>query len=149
MVELYYAIFYPHILYGIEFWGHASDTDLKRLSILQKASVRAILNKKPREHVTPYFKELKIMPIKMLFEYSSLKLLLKSFSAEFLSTLVSKNNFNTRYQGLRKKQVKNKRGERSLLCTGITLYNRYLLGERTGTGACPRDGLAALMWGSA
>ena len=148
MIELYYAFFYPHILYGIEFWGHACDCDIKHLVVLQKASVRTILNIKPRDHVTSYFKDLKIMPIKMLFEYSTLKLLLKTFSQEFLSTLVSKNNYNTRYNGLKPKKANNKRGERSLLNTGVNLYNKYLLGGETRTVARPWDGLAALMWGS-
>ena len=149
MIELYYAFFYPHILYGIEFWGHACDCDIKHLVVLQKASVRTILNIKPRDHVTSYFKDLKIMPIKMLFEYSTLKLLLKTFSQEFLSTLVSKNNYNTRYNGLKPKKANNKRGERSLLNTGVKLYNKYLLGGETRTVTRPWDGLAALVWGSA
>ena len=55
-------IFYPDMLYGLEFWGHASDTDLKRVLTIQKATVRVVLNKKPREHVTSFFKTLKIMP---------------------------------------------------------------------------------------
>ena len=81
----------------------------------------------------------------MLFEYSTLKLLLKTFAEEFLSTLVSKNNYN----GLRPKKANNKRGERSLLNTGVKLYNKYLLGGETRTVTRPWDGLAALVWGSA
>ena len=62
MVELYCAFFYPHILYGIELWGHACDCDIKYLVVFQKASVRTILYIKPRDNVTSYFKDLKIMP---------------------------------------------------------------------------------------
>ena len=93
--------------------------------------------------------DLKIMPIKMLFEHSTLKHLLKTFAEEFLSTLVSKNNYNTRYSGLRTKKANNKRGERSLLNTGVNSYNKYLLGGETCTVTRPWDGLAALVWGSA
>ena len=38
---------------------------------------------KPRDHVTSYFQDLKIMPIKMLLEYSTLKLLLKHLQKNF------------------------------------------------------------------
>ena len=90
MVELYYALFYPHILYWIEIWGYAWECEIKHLMVLQKARVWTILNIKPRDHITSYFKDLKTMPLKMLFEYSTLKLVLKTFSEEFLSTWVSK-----------------------------------------------------------
>ena len=60
----------------------------------------------------------------MLFEYPTLKLLLKTFAEAFLSTLVSKHNYNTRYNGLGTKIANNKRGERSLLNTGVNSYNK-------------------------
>ena len=44
MVDLYYAFFNPHLLYGIEFRGHAADTEIKRMYTIQEAVVlRAIL----------------------------------------------------------------------------------------------------------
>ena len=146
MIDLYYSFFYPHMLYGIEFWGHASDTDLKRVLTIQKATVRVILNKKPREHVTSFFKILKIMPVKMLFKFCTLKLLLKTFSNEFLMSLKPKHSYNTRNDDLAVQKANNKRGERSLLCSGVSLYNRYLKGVRIGAGTgFPRD-LASCLW---
>ena len=146
MIDLYYSFFYPHMLYGIEFWGHASDTDLKRVLTIQKATVRVILNKNPREHVTSFFKVLKIMPIKMLFKFCTLKLLLKTFSNEFLMSLKPKHSYNTHNDDLAVQKANNKRGERSLLCSGVSLYNRYLKGVRMGAGTgFPRD-LASCLW---
>ena len=87
------------------------------------------------------------MSLKMIFEYSTLKPLLKTFSKEYLSTSVSKNNYSTRYSGLRQKKSNNKRGEWSLLNTGVNLYNKYLLRGEAHTVTRPWDGLAALMWG--
>ena len=74
MKDLSYAYFYPHLLYGIEFWGHASGTDLKRVIVVQKACLRVILKKKPGDHISSHFKTLQIMPLVMLFDYCSLKL---------------------------------------------------------------------------
>ena len=76
MVDLYYTFFYPHLIYGIEFWGHASKTDLKKILVLQKAALRVLVYVKPGKHVTSFFSKLKIMPLKILFEFRLLKLLL-------------------------------------------------------------------------
>ena len=121
-------------------------TDLKRIAVIQKASLKVILKKKPREHVSSFFKTAKIMPVKLLFEFCSLKLFLKTFSAEFIKTLHFDHDYNTRFSGLRTKKVNNKRGERSLLCHGVNLYNRYQLDAVTFTQAGPWDGLAARLW---
>ena len=149
MIDLYYAFFYPHLIYGIEFWGHATATNIKRILVLQKATLRVILNKRPTEHVTTYFKALKIMPVQMLFEYCTLKLLLKTYSLQYLSTLQPKHDYNTRTNNLTIKKANNKWGERSLLCTGIALYNRYLRRVDLGGRIRPWDGLAPLLWETA
>ena len=63
------CIFYPHLIYGIEFYGHAADCHLNQIYLLQKAALRITLKIPPRGHVTTYFKEMQIMPIDMLFKY--------------------------------------------------------------------------------
>ena len=146
MIELYYSFFYPHLLYGIEFWGHASENDLKRVIVLQKACVRVILKKKTRDHVSTLFKTLNIMPLNMLFQYCSLKLFLRTFSNEFINSLKSEHDYNTRSNNLRTKKAKNKRGERSLMCHGVNLYNRYLMGVDSCTQSGSLGGLAARLW---
>ena len=56
LIDIYYTFFYPHLLYGLEFRGHGNKTDLKRVLITQKASLRVILKIKPNSHVTTYLK---------------------------------------------------------------------------------------------
>ena len=53
LIDICYTFFYPYLLYGLEFW------DLKRVLIIQKASLRVVLKLKPNSHVTTYFKKLK------------------------------------------------------------------------------------------
>ena len=48
MTNLYYTFFYPHLIYGIEFWGHAAQCDLNQIMLLQKAALRVILKIPPR-----------------------------------------------------------------------------------------------------
>ena len=45
MVSLYYAYFYPHLIYGIEFYGHAANCHLhvNQIYLLQKSALRIIL----------------------------------------------------------------------------------------------------------
>ena len=40
MINLYYSFIYPHLIYGVEFWGHAGDNLLNRLLICQKKALR-------------------------------------------------------------------------------------------------------------
>lgn len=82
----------------------------------------------------------------MLLKFCTLKLLLKTFSNEFLMSLKPKHSYNTRNDDLAVQKANNKRGERSLLCSGVSLYNRYLKGVRMGAGTgFPRD-LASCLW---
>lgn len=74
MIDIYYTLFYPHVLSGIEFWGHGNTTDLNRILMIQKATLYIVLKLKPLDHVTSYFETPQIRPLKILFEYHTLKL---------------------------------------------------------------------------
>ena len=68
----------------------------------------------------------------MLFKYSILKLLLKTLSPEKLEEFSKSQNYNMQSAKLKPIKTSDNRGGRSLLCSGIELYNRYLL-EWEGT----------------
>lgn len=69
---MYYSFIYPHLIYGIECWGHAADYLINKLLICQKKALRIILKQPPGSHVSHKFSELKIMPVKMLFKYRTI-----------------------------------------------------------------------------
>ena len=96
MVDLYYSFIYPHLIYGIEFWGHSSKTNLKPIKVLQKAALRVIVGVKPGKHVTSHFTKLKIMPLKMLFNYRLLKLFLKTYGKDDIDKMVPSHKYDTR-----------------------------------------------------
>ena len=58
------------------------------------------------------------------------------------------NFFKTRARNddLAGQKAYNKRGERSLLCSGVSLYNRYLKGVRIGAEAGVPRHLASCLW---
>ena len=120
MVCFYYTFFYPHLVYDIEFWGHASTSDLKILFVLQKAVLHVWVYVKPGKHDTSFFSKLKIMPLKMFFELRLLKLLLKTYSREEISKLMPNHEYNIRNETLTFKKANYNRGQRSLFCNCTT-----------------------------
>ena len=43
--SMYYSLIYSHIVYAIQVWGSANDTELDKILILQKKAVRMMLYK--------------------------------------------------------------------------------------------------------
>ena len=146
MINIYYTFFYPHLIYGLEFWGHSAGCHLNQILVLQKSALRIILKIRPRGHVSSYFKILKIMPISMLFQYRFTLLFTTCLKTGEISPIIPHFNHtrsNFTYLPLR---ANNSRGERSLLTTGVNLFNRYL----PGRGECGlrvlREGLTGALW---
>jgi hypothetical protein len=96
MVDLYYTSFYPHLIYGIEFWGHASSTELNKLYILHKKALRIILKIKSNETETANFAILKIMPAQMLFRYCLVFHFVSSLTNTEIQNLKIHHNYETR-----------------------------------------------------
>lgn len=74
MHTLYFALIHSRLIYGIEFWGGASNNVLQPLEIMQKHFVRIITFKCKHEPSLPLFRQLKVLPLKYLFIFKVLKL---------------------------------------------------------------------------
>ena len=146
MINIYYTFFYPHLIYGIEFYGHAAKCHLNQILILQKAAVRIILKIRPRSHVSSNFKTLQIMPIDMLFKYRFLLLFENCFSRGSLQLNRPTYNKTRSKDQFVPQRANNCRGERSLLTTGVNLWNTYLQGEEPGGPVSLRDRLVSALW---
>ena len=85
----------------------------------------------------------------MRFKYSILKMLLKTLNPEKLEEFSKSHNYNTRSAKLKPIKTNNNRGGRSLLCSGIELYNRYLLGWEVASLPVAMAGLAGRLWAEA
>jgi hypothetical protein len=70
---LYYAMVHFHLLYCLNIYSSANITNLQRLRIKQKESLRIIFNVGYREHTRPLFKSLKILPLDEMITYANLK----------------------------------------------------------------------------
>jgi hypothetical protein len=64
---------HSNISYGINLYGCANTTQLEKIRKKQKQAIRIICNAPFRAHTAPLFKELKILPLDQLIEYSRIK----------------------------------------------------------------------------
>jgi len=75
LTNVYYAIIYPFILYGIEVWGNANKTLLAPIHTLQKKFVRLVTNNDqypdlpgPLAHTPPLFLHLNVLTVFDIFK---------------------------------------------------------------------------------
>ena len=85
LCNLYYAIIYPFLLYGITIWGNASRSATDHLFILQKKFVRLATFNDFREsfilpHSLPLFQSLKILNIYNIFKLQLAKFVYESIN---------------------------------------------------------------------
>ena len=73
--NIYHSLVYPHLLYGIQVWGSAFDTNINKLIVLQKKTVRMrtfnenpIGSRGPSAHTSPLFSELTILKLKDIYD---------------------------------------------------------------------------------
>ena len=63
LINLYYSLIYPFLIYGIIVWGNTYPTTLQPLYISQKKVLRIITFSRFDEHSTPLFKLLNIIKL--------------------------------------------------------------------------------------
>ena len=67
LIDLYYALIHPFLIYGIIAWGISYPTTQKPLHILQKKAMRIITFSKFDAHSSPIFKYLNIIKLPDLY----------------------------------------------------------------------------------
>ena len=53
LLEMYYAIIHPYLLYALPAWGSTYPTYMSKLCILQKKTIKLICDGKKSDHVIP------------------------------------------------------------------------------------------------
>ena len=64
---IYLSLFQPHLLYGILSWYNSANKNIKRLSIIQKKTIRSISKSKYNSHTSNLFKFLKILKLEDIY----------------------------------------------------------------------------------
>ena len=78
LISIYYCLVYSHLSYGIHVWGSASETELKKINVLQKKAIRILTGNQyfqiygeeagPLPASEPLFKSLGILKFKDIYE---------------------------------------------------------------------------------
>ena len=80
MLQLYYALVHPLLLYSIITWGATYLTYLPKLKSLKNRAVRAVVGAHFRDSVNPYFSQSKILQIDNLLKFEVAKLVCGSLN---------------------------------------------------------------------
>ena len=101
---IYNSLIYPHISYAISVWGNISNTEYKRMYILQKKAIRLISNAKYNSHTSKLFKKLNLLKLPDIYTLSCSSLFYNANSTKSfpyllaqLPTNTSIHDHNTRY----------------------------------------------------
>ena len=70
---LYYSLFLPHLLYGIEIWFGILSVNDDRIFKLQKKAIRAINSLPYGHHTSDFFKSMKILKVHDLYKLRALQ----------------------------------------------------------------------------
>ena len=54
-LQVYYAMFYSHLIYGFNIWGLTSEENIKKIEILQKRCIRIMTFSDSRSYTNPLF----------------------------------------------------------------------------------------------
>ena len=73
-LNVYYALFYSHLIYGINVWGLTTEENLKKIETLQNKCVRILTFSDFDAHANPLYLSLKILKLYDIITLSHIKL---------------------------------------------------------------------------
>ena len=76
--SIYYSLFHSHLVYCLPVWSSASQSLLKKITILQKKAIRILTHNVYNAHTEPLFKKEKILPFEKLILFFNLQFMQKN-----------------------------------------------------------------------
>ena len=73
-MNVYYALFYSHLIYGCSIWGLTSAKNIKIIQTLQKKCVRLLSFSDFKSHTNPLFIDLGLLKVEDILQFHHLKL---------------------------------------------------------------------------
>jgi hypothetical protein len=133
---LYTSMFHSHLLYCSIITSCTSQSNLKKISLMQKKIVR-IINKAPyRAHTNPLFLSSQIMPFDRIIEYNKLIFMHSVFyeyAPQSIQQLFNKNNMENRFYEFRNIPDFNIPFARIDIVKRLPIYSMAALWNRAGT----------------
>ena len=73
-LQLYYAIFYSHLIYGCNIWGLSTNENLDKIEVLQKKCIRLMTFSDFNSHTNNLFIDLKLLKVRDVIKFQQLRL---------------------------------------------------------------------------
>lgn len=73
-INVYYSLFYSHLIYGINVWGLTSVENLRKIEILQNKCLRTLCFSDFDAHANPLYINLKILKVRDIINLNLIKL---------------------------------------------------------------------------
>lgn len=132
MLTLYNSLIFPYFIYCIEVWGNAAHKYLWLLLKLQKRCVRIIKSVGWREHTNPLFKNLKILPLTLLYKQRILIFIFKFVKCDLPDIFnevfrLNEQNVTTRQQfNLRVDICRTELYKKTIRFSGVSEWNKIV-----------------------
>ena len=126
MKTIYNSLVYPHLQYGIIFWGATSTTNLDRIFRTQKKIVRIITGSNRFAHSEPLFKQLNLLKLIDIKHLETSKFIHKNLMGNNLLNFNQQDShhYNTRGNHLLSlPQPRTNVLRNSFLYSGVKAYN--------------------------
>ena len=141
LLSLYYTMLYPYLLYCIIAWGKANTGIINPLIKTQKRAIRLMCSLRKYDSTSIYFKELKIMRLDDLYNYSVNIFMYKLFNGDlpplfndYFTKNQSHHNHSTRHGGLlRPPLIKTVLANNFIKKQGVSIWN-YTIQNISWTG---------------
>ena len=73
-LQVYYSLFYSHLIYGCNVWGLTSEENIEKIEVLQRKCVRILTFAPFNAHTNQIFIDLKILKVRDVIKLNQLKL---------------------------------------------------------------------------
>ena len=141
LLSVYYAIVFPHLMYGILLWGCSSKNNLHKLQMLQNKCLRIIEGWQIKQKLEPLFIKFEIFNIdqllnfeiaKFMFLYQRNKLpqLFNNYFS-YIKIITSRQTRKADKDDLYLPLYKTKRAQKSIKYIGVKIWNNIPLKIRT------------------
>ena len=136
LCKIHFALFHPHLLYGLVAWGSTFPTYMSKLESIQNKAVKIMGSGTTRESPTPFYGQLKILKLSDLYKFEIAKLVHDFLHDKLPSSSVFSHLFQKSLQishrFIRSSSNKNKlhiplyrtnRLQRSIRYQGVSVWN--------------------------
>ena len=79
-LQVYYAVFYSHLIYGCNLWGFTSEENIKKIEVLQRKCLRILTFSDFQSHSNPLFIQLGLIKVRDIIKSQQLKLVFDFFT---------------------------------------------------------------------